>query len=465
MVVGDITEGVDTVVIGAGPGGYLAAIRLAQLGRDVKLIEKDKIGGVCLNDGCIPSKALVHASELLRSMKDTETGVEGEASVDPEKLQEWKEKVVDRITSGVETLEDKNGVEIIEGNARLKSGKEVHINTEMASKTLKFDKCIIATGSSPVQIPGLEPDGEKVIGSKEALKLKEIPGKFVIVGGGYIGMELGMVYSRLGSEVTVVEAGDSILSGMDSEAVRTVQKKAEEMGMEIVTGEKAEEAVEKDGRTVLKTDKNEYEADKIMVAVGRKPNTEGIGLGKAGVELDGKGFIETDETMKTSSENIYAIGDVAGQPLLAHKAYYEGKVAAEVIAGEKSASDYQAMPYAVYTEPEIAGTGLSEEEAEEQGFDVRTGRFPLGGNGRAVTMESDEGFVKVIGDRESGLLLGAVICGENASEMVSELSLGIEMGALVEDLAMTIHPHPTVSEAVMEACEDFLDRSAHRYKQ
>ncbi len=464
MVVGNIKESADVVVIGAGPGGYVAAIKLAQLGKDVTLVEENKIGGVCLNDGCIPSKALIHVAKTLEEIKELEC-LKTDIEVSSKELQEWKENVVNKLTSGVKLLEEKNDVEIIEGRAKLTSSKEVHINTDEASKTLKFNKCIIATGSKPLEIPGFEFSKKGIIDSKQALKLEEIPEKLLVIGGGYIGMELGTVYQKLGSEVTVIEASKNILPNMDSQAAKVVERRAEELGMKIITGEKAEEAVEKESEIKVKTSKSEYVADKVLVAVGRTPRTENIGLEHANVEKNDKGFIETDDVMKTSNPDIFAIGDVAGQPMLAHVAMHEGKVAAKTISGKTAFSTRQAVPSVVYTDPEVATTGLSEKNAVEKGFEVETGSFSMAANGRAMTMDYKKGFVKLIADKENKTLLGATICGPEASELISELSLGIEMGCLVEDIEMTVHPHPSISEAVMEAAEDLIGRPVHKYKQ
>ncbi len=463
MVVGNIKESADVVVVGAGPGGYVAAIKLAQMGKDVKLVEENKVGGVCLNDGCIPSKSLIHVADNFKEIKELES-IDQDLEIDAGALQNWKEEVVNKLTSGVKMLENRNGVEIIEGRAKLTNEKELHINTEEASKTLKFNECVLATGSKPVEIPGMEFSKEGIISSKEALKLDEIPDELLVIGGGYIGMELGTVYQKLGSDVTVLEASDRILSVMNEEASKVVKKRAEELGMKIVTGEKAESSELKDGKRVVKTNFSSYSADKVLVSVGRTPRTENIGIEKTGIEKTEGGFIRTDETMETTSEGIYAIGDVAGHPMLAHKAMHEGRVAAKTIAGETSFATRQAMPSVLYTDPEIASTGMSEREAEEKGIETVTGKFPMGANGRAMTMDYKEGFVKLVADKENKTLIGATVCSPEASEIISELSLGIEMGCLVEDLAMTVHPHPSISEAVMEAAEEIVGEPVHKYK-
>ncbi len=467
MVVGEISEGVDLLVIGAGPGGYLAAIRAAQLDMDVSLVEKADIGGICLNHGCIPSKALIDAANQVDRIRDAEErGITAQSvTVDPAQLQEWKDGVVDRLTGGVEQLEQRYGVDIIQGEASFRGPKTVHITQDGSGKTLDFSNCIIATGSSPIEIPGIEFDGETIISSREALQLEQIPKEFIVIGGGYIGMELGMVYQKLGSHVTVLEAGDRILEGNDPEAADVVRDRAEELGMDIRTGVSAESATVEDGTTTVETGEDTLEAGTVLVAVGREPTTKGLDIEKAGIETTEDGFIETDQRMRTEKSHIYAIGDVADQPMLAHKAYKEGVVAAEAIAGMKSAMDVQAVPACVYTDPEIAQTGMTEDEAEEAGYDVVTGRFSFGANGRAMTMDESRGFVTIVATEDDEVLLGATICGPHASEMISELTLGIEMGALVEDIALTVHPHPTLTEAVHEAAEDALGHPLHKYRK
>ncbi len=465
MVVGEISEGAELVVIGAGPAGYSAAIRSAQLEKDVTLVENSGIGGTCLNRGCIPSKALIHVADLYHEAQNSENlGIISEdMELDFSQTQGWKGEVVDNLTGGVEKLEENYGVEIVEGHAEFRGSGKVHISSEDEGKTLNFDQCIIATGSKPIEIPGMEFDKDPVISSKEALELDEVPEKLVVVGGGYIGMELGIAYQKLGSQIQIIEAGKRILSNQDREASEAVRSRAEELGIEIETGVEAEEVSEEGNKAVLKTGSGDFEADKILVAVGRKPNTDRLRLENTDVEKDDQGFIQVDGSLETDQSGIYAIGDVAGQPMLAHKGYREGKKAAEVIAGEDTV-DYQAMPACVYTDPEIAEVGMSEEEAKKQGFDPVTGRFSFSASGRAMTMDRSRGFVKLVASEEDKVLLGATICGSNASDLVSELALAIEMGGLVEDIALTVHPHPTLSEAVLEAAEDVLGRPVHKYK-
>lgn len=466
MVVGEISTGTDVLVIGAGPGGYVAAIRAAQLGKDVTLVEKGDIGGVCLNDGCIPSKALIHAADLAHEAQHSEDlGISVDSlSIDAGQLQSWKQDIVDQLTGGVQQLEELNGVEIVQGEAQLRGPREAHITGEDAGTTINFDSCIIATGSTPITLPDAPFDGEQVISSKEALELEEVPDSMAVIGGGYIGMELGTVYQKLGADVTVLEAGDRILSGNDPEAAQEVRERAEEIGMDVRTGTMVDGVETGDTVTVSAGDAD-LEVETVLVAIGREPNTGHLGLRKAGVEVGEDGFIGTDHRCKTSASHIYAIGDVADQPMLAHKASKEGKVAAGAAAGEPVAKDYQTVAACVYTDPEIAEVGMSKDEAEEEGYDVVTGSFKLSANGRAMTMDEERGFVRLVATEEDHVLLGATICGPEASDLISELALAIEMGALVEDIALTIHPHPTLSEAVMEAAEDVLGESVHKYRK
>ncbi|MFB6166761.1 MAG: dihydrolipoyl dehydrogenase [Candidatus Nanohaloarchaea archaeon] len=457
-------ENVEVLVVGGGPAGYLAAIRAAQLGKEVALVEKrEKLGGVCLNEGCIPSKALIHASHLFHEAGNSEKlGVEASPSADFDSLQEWREEVVDKLTSGVEMLEERFGVEIVRGEASFVSENQVEIEGEERNSTVEFEDCILATGSSVVEIPGIEIDRETVITSKEALELEEAPEEFVVVGGGYIGMELGMVYQKFGSEVTVLEAGERIIQGVPEELVEPVRERAEDLGMDIRTGAAAESVEVDDGSAVVEADGGEFEAGKVLVAVGRKPNSEGVGLEEAGIETDEDGFVETDERLRTSNGSVYAVGDVEGEPMLAHKGYQDGKVAAEVVAGEPAAADFT-VPAVVYTDPEIATVGMTVEEAGENGFDAVTGRFSFGASGRAMTLDDEQGFVKAVVDEESEALLGVHIVGPRASEMIPEATLAVEMGAVVEDIAGTVHPHPTLSEALKEAVEDAVGEAVHKY--
>lgn len=456
------------MVVGGGPGGYVAAIRAAQLGKDVTLVEKDELGGTCLNVGCIPSKALIYASYLYQKIKHADAfGISvSEVQLDVERLQAWKKSVVKKLTGGVEQLCKGNGVNIVKGKATFIAPKKCLVESEHGTQTIEFKDCIIATGSVPITIPGFEIDGESVIDSTGALALRKIPESLIVIGGGYIGLELGMVYAKFGSKVTVVEMLENLLPGTDPELVRFVARKVKELQMEVYLKSQAKELKKgKDGaRLTVQTPEGEksLEAEKILVSVGRKPYAPPeLGLERLGVQPDPKGFLKTDQQMRTSVPHIYAIGDVAGPPLLAHKASHEGIVAAEAICGHKSAADWQTVPAVIFTAPEIAYAGLSESEAQQGGYKTITGKFPFAALGRALTLSETEGFIKIIADAETKVVLGVQIVGPEASTMISEAVLAIEMGATLEDLALSIHPHPTLPEGLMEAAEAALGKAIH----
>ncbi|MFB6105188.1 MAG: dihydrolipoyl dehydrogenase [Halobacteriaceae archaeon] len=470
MVVGDISTGTDLAVIGAGPGGYVAALRAAQLDVDVTLIEKDAVGGVCLNHGCIPSKALISATDVAYEAATAEDrGVYANPSVDMGEMVEWKDGVVDQLTDGVERLCEATGVHIVDGRAEFaddSSLRVAHTGEGQGSETFEFEAAIIATGSRPVEIPGFEFDGEHVIDSRTALGLSAIPDDVVVVGAGYIGMELSTVLAKLGTDVTVVEMLDDALPGFPADVSRPVRKRAESLGVEFAFGEAASEWTETDdGITVVTEDEDgaetEFYTEKALVAVGREPVTDTLNLSAVGLDTDEDGFIETDEQCRTNVDNVYAIGDVAGEPMLAHAASHEGEVAAEVVAGEPAALDQQAVPAAVFTDPEIGVVGLTETEAEAEGFDPVVGRFPFGANGRALTTADPDGFVRIVADEASGFILGGQAVGPEASELIAEIGLAVEMGATLEDVAATVHTHPTLSEATMEAAKHALGRAIH----
>jgi dihydrolipoamide dehydrogenase len=470
MVVGDISTGTDVLVIGAGPGGYVAAIRAGQLDLDVTLVEKDAYGGTCLNYGCIPSKALISAADVAHDAKHAEEmGIYADPAVDLQGMVDWKEGVVDQLTGGVEKLCKANGVNLQEGRAEFAGENKVrvvHGGEGQGSETIEFEHAIVATGSRPIEIPGFEFDGEHVLSSRQALAMDTLPESMVVVGAGYIGMELSTVFQKLGCDVTVVEMLDDVLPGYDDDISRVVKKRAEELGIDFHFGQGASDWEESgDGITVLTEDQDgnvsEFGAEKCMVAVGRQPVTDTLNLEAIDLETDDNGFLQTDNEGRTDNENVFAIGDVAGEPMLAHKASKEGEVVAEVIAGEPSALDYQAIPAAVFTDPEIGTVGMTESEAEEAGFEPLTGEFPLRASGRALSMGESDGFVRVVADAESEFVLGAQVVAPEASELIAELSLAIEMGAQLEDVASTIHTHPTLSESVKEACENALGKAIH----
>ncbi len=460
---------VDALVIGAGPGGYVAALRLAQLGKHTVLVDRDRLGGECLNYGCIPSKALISSASLVNKVRDAEEmGIRAEVRVDFAKLQTWKQGVVERLTSGIAQLCKGNGVEVIFGEASFRGPHEVSVRRQGGQETLQAEATIIATGSHSVQLPGFEFDGKLIVGSREALELPEVPGRFLVIGGGITGLEIATMYRKLGSEVTVVEALDRLLPGypgIDEEMSRIVTRSLRRLGISYHVQSRAKE-LERQGTTAVVTvgtpdGEVKVVADRVLISVGRRPTTEGLNLQAAGVALDQKGFIRVDARMQTSVPGIFAIGDVVGIPFLAHKASYEAKVAAEVIAGHEAAADYVAIASAVFTDPEVAYVGLTEEEARAEGHKPVVGKFPFAALGRALAMGEAEGFVRIVADAETKLLLGVQIVGPDASDLISEAALALEMGATLEDLALTIHPHPTLPEAVMEAAEAALGRAVH----
>jgi len=467
MVVGEITMGTQLLVIGGGPGGYVAAIRAAQLGLETTLVEREEVGGVCLNHGCIPSKALIHGAALAHRIPQLkELGIEVKGlKVNAAKLQEWKQGVVRKLTSGVEQLLKANGVQILKGTAVFQSPKKVLVESEHGTQAIEFKHCILATGSRSIELPGFEFDGEVVLSSRHALQLSEIPEALVVIGGGYIGLELGTVFAQLGSKVTVIEMMEQLLPGTDPELVRAVERRLQALGVEVHTQSKATSL--KKGKSGAKltaeTPKGEIalDADKVLVCVGRKPNTQDLGLEQAEIELDERGFVKVDEQLKTTNPRVWAIGDVAGPPMLAHKASHEGLVAAELIAGKPSGPDWQAVPAVIFTDPEIAYVGLTEREAKEQGYDVITGRFPFTALGRALTMDETDGFVKIVADESTHVVLGVQIVGPEASTLIGEATLAVEMAARLEDVALTVHAHPTLPEAIMEAAEAALGQPIH----
>ncbi len=470
MVVGDISTGTDLLVIGAGPGGYVAAIRAGQLDLDVTLVDEEHWGGACLNHGCIPSKALISATDVAHEARTAEElGVHADPAIDLSRMMDWKEDVVDQLTGGVEQLCEANGVNLLEGRAEFadeNSVRVVHGGEGQGAETIEFEHAIVATGSRPIEIPGFDFDDDPVLDSRQALALERVPKNLVVVGAGYIGMELSTVFAKMGTDVTVVEMLDSVLPGYPDDLSRPVARRAEELGIDLHFGEAASEWEDRvEGVRVLTEDEDgeehAYDAEKVLVAVGREPVTDTADLQAAGLEPNEDGFVETDDRARTDRDHIFAIGDVAGEPMLAHKAMAEGEVAAEVVAGEPAALDYQAIPAAVFTDPEIGTVGMTADEATEVGFEPVVGRFPFQANGRALTTGDPEGFVKVVADDETGFVLGGQVVGPEASELIAELTLAIEMGATVEDVAATIHTHPTLGEAVLGAAENALGRAIH----
>ncbi len=466
MVVGDFPIETDTLIIGSGPGGYVAAIRAAQTGQKVTIVEKEHIGGVCLNVGCIPSKALISVGHRFEQAKHSDDmGITAsEVTIDFSKAQAFKDSVVKKLTGGVEGLLKGNKVDVVLGEAYFVDANTVRVMDEKSSQTYKFKHAIIATGSRPVEIPSFK-FSKRVLSSTTALSLTEIPGKLVVIGGGYIGTELGTAYANLGSQVTIVEGGDDILAGFEKQMTSIVKKGLKKKGVEIVTKAVAKGVEETESGVIVTFEaggeEKKVEADYVLVTVGRRPNTDEMGLEEIGIKMGERGLIEVDKQVRTSIENIFAIGDVVAGLQLAHKASYEGKVAAEVIAGQTSIVDYLAIPAVCFTDPELATVGLNEEQAKKEGFEVKAGKFPFGANGRALALNTPEGFVKLVSRKSDGLLLGAQIVGQGASDMIAELALAIEAGMTVEDIAMTIHAHPTLGEISMEAAEVVMGHPIH----
>lgn len=468
MVVGEFTTEVDVLVIGAGPGGYVAAIRAAQLGKKVTIVDKGELGGVCLNRGCIPSKALIsaaHKYEEMQHSKESAMGIVAESvKVDYEKVQAWKDSVVNKLTGGVESLLKGNKIEIVQGEALFVSENEVRVQKGYDSDRYKFEHCILATGSTPIELKPF-PYGERIISSTEALQLKELPKSMVVIGGGYIGIELGQTFAKFGTDVTILEGENQILPVFEKQLAQLVQKNLKKHGVNIVKNARAQSAEQANEQvTVTYTVKDQEEsvtADYLLVTVGRRPNTEDIGLDLAGVKMTERGLVEVDKQCRTSNPNIFAIGDIVDGPALAHKASYEGKVAAEAIAGHSSEVDYKVIPSVVFSDPEIATVGLTEAEAKEEGYDVSVGKFPFGANGRALSVNAPDGFVKIVAEKENGVVLGCQIIGVEASNLIAEIALAIEMGATLEDIALTIHAHPTLGEITMEAAEVALGQPIH----
>ncbi|MCL6516777.1 dihydrolipoyl dehydrogenase [Alicyclobacillus sp.] len=464
MVVGEFSEDIDVLVVGAGPGGYVAAIRAAQLGKSVTIVDKAELGGVCLNRGCIPSKALITAAHHYEAAKESPVpGIASTATLDWEKVQAWKQSVVDKMTGGVKTLLKGNKVRVVQGEVFFTGPNEVRVLSEYEGQRFRFNDCILATGSRPIELKSL-PYGKRVLSSTEALALDHVPESLVVVGGGYIGIELGQTYAKFGSKVTIVEGTGSILPTFDAQLTRMVVRNLKKYNVDIHTNAFAQGVEETDNGITLTfkvgDEEKKVTAEYVLVTVGRRPNTDELGLDAAGVQLTDRGMVQVDHQGRTSNPHIFAIGDIVAGPALAHKASYEGKVAAEVIAGHNSAVDYRCIPAVVFSDPEIATVGLSEEEAKQQYGEVAVGRFPYAANGRAVSLGAD-GFVKLIADKQSGLLVGAQVIGAEASNLIAELGLAIEMSATLEDISLTIHAHPTLGEMVMEAADVALGSPIH----
>ncbi len=461
----------DVCVIGSGPGGYVAAIRASQLGLKTCIVEREKLGGVCLNVGCIPSKAMITASHFYHKVhNDAATmGIKigGKVSVDMPTLADWKQSVCDRMSMGVNQLLKGNKAEVIMGEASFESKDVLVVKSKDKTEKIKAKNFIVATGSRPIEIPGFKFDEKTVMSSTGALDLQELPKKLVVIGGGYIGLEIAGYLSKLGTEITVLEANKDVLFGAaDKECVQVVVRKIKKQGVTILTEAKAKSFAKKgNGVEVVADIKGKEEkigADKILVTVGRKPNSDQMNLKGIGIQIDERGFLKVNSKRQTSIANIYAIGDIACQPMLAHKASHEGVLVAEVIAGKNRAFDVKTVPAVIFTDPEIAAAGMTEDEAKEKGFaDLKVAKFPFAANGRAVSMMDTDGFIKIVANAKNNLVLGVHIVGPEASNLISEAALAIEMGATLEDIALTIHPHPTLGETMMEAAEATLGHAIH----
>jgi len=459
------------VVVGGGPGGYAAAFYAADLGMQVTLVDTEpNPGGVCLYRGCIPSKALLHIAKLIGEAKHAASlGVTfGEPAIDLDRLRTWKTAVVERLTGGVGQLAKQRKLTYVQGRATLVDPRTISVATAAGETRLGFDHAILATGSRPASIPGL-PDSPRVLDSSKALDIPDVPGRLLVIGGGYIGLELGSVYAALGSRVSVVEMMPGLLPGADRDLVNVLARRMESVCEAIMLSTQVVE-VREDTDDLLVRFEGENAApepqrfDKVLVAVGRKPNSAVPGLDRTKVGIDDRGFIVVDERRATAEPTIFAIGDVVGEPMLAHKASHEARVAVEAIAGEKVAFEPRAIPAVVFTDPEIAWCGLTETDAKKQGRPVEVARFPWAASGRAITLDRPEGFTKLLIDPATERILGVGIVGVGAGELIAEGVLAVEMAALVTDLKLAIHPHPTLSESLMEAAEVFFGQSTHVYR-
>jgi len=471
MVVGELLEETDLVVIGGGPGGYVAAFRAADLGVQTTLVDANPVlGGVCLREGCIPSKALLHVAHLIENAHAAaEWGVTfGKPKIDVDRVRGWKQSVVDKLCGGINTLAKKRNIRVIQGLARFEDGRTIRVDGPQGAR-LKFKHAIIATGSRPKKLPESLIPADCCVDSSGALELASVPKSLLVIGGGYIGLELGQVYAALGSRVTVVEALDRLLTGCDDDLARplvarlTKQFEAVHVGAQLEAARKVGKEVEV--AFTKGPERHVLKFEQVLVSVGRQPVTDNLGLEHTQVVVNDRGFVEVDATRRTADKRIFAIGDVAGNPMLAHKASREGIVAAEVIAGHKAEFDARAIPAVVYTSPEVAWCGLTESEAKAAGRAVKVGKFPWGASGRAIAMGRPEGLTKVIADAQTNRVLGVGIVGEHAGDLIAEAVLAIEMGALAEDLALTIHPHPATSETLMEAAESVLGTAIHALRK
>lgn len=461
------------VVIGGGPGGYAAAFYASDLGMNVTLVDMEKNpGGVCLYRGCIPSKALLHVAKLINESKEAKSwGIDfGEPKIDLDKLRSYKDKVVRKLTGGLGLLSKQRNINYVQGRASFVSSTAIEVKKEDgSSEQITFDKAIIATGSVIATIPSLQIESKRLLNSTSALDLPAIPKTLLVVGGGYIGLELGSVYAALGTQVSVVEFMDRLLPGADQDLVSHLQKRIAKSFDKIMLQSKVVEIKEKGEGLLVKIENKdkkieEHQFDYVLMSIGRKPQTTGLGLENTKVKVNERGWIIADKSLKTDDDSIYAIGDIVGEPMLAHKASHEARVAIDAISGKKVTFEPLAIPAVVFTDPEIAWAGITENQAVEKGIKFETAKFPWAASGRATTLDRSDGVTKIIVDPDTERVLGVGICGPGAGELIAEATLAIEMGATVKDLALTIHPHPTLSETVMEAAELFYGHSSHLYK-
>jgi dihydrolipoamide dehydrogenase len=466
-----MADSVQVAVLGAGPGGYAAAFYAADLGMQVALIDEEKNpGGVCLYRGCIPSKALLHVAKVVDEARHAGNwGVTfAEPSIDVDKLRAYKQGVVNKLTSGVGTVARLRKVTFIQGRATLTGPKSLKVAGASGDTAVQFEHLILATGSHPTTIPSLSLDSPRMMDSTSGLELPDVPKSLLVIGGGYIGLELGSVYATLGSKVAVVEMTPGLLPGADRDLVQVLEKRLKKLFANIMVNTKVVKVAE-EGRGIRVTFEGEVAEkeqvfDRVLVAIGRRPNSKIPGLETTRVKVDEKGFIETDPQRRTAEPTIFAIGDVAGEPMLAHKASHEARVAVEAIAGHKAVFEPQAIPAVVFTDPEIAWCGLTEAQAQAEGIEFEVAKFPWGALSRAITVDRPEGLTKLILEKSTGRVLGVGIAGSGAGELIAEGALAIEMGASAEDMKLVIHPHPTLSESLMESAEVFFGQSTHVYK-
>jgi dihydrolipoamide dehydrogenase len=466
MVVGELTTKVDVAVIGSGPGGYTAAIRCAQLGLETVLIEKGMLGGVCMNIGCIPSKSLLHAAAISHEAGCSDAkdmGIDARISVDFRKMQSWKDGVVNSLRDGISQLLRLNGVELVAGRAFFTSSTSLSVETESGLRDIEFRKAIIATGTVVKELPSIKADHRRILTSDDVFSMQEIPERLLVAGGGYIGVEMASLFSKLGSQVTISYRGERLLRNMEPELTDVLAKKMEKDGIVLMP---KSDVLSVSGETaLLKTQDGEKQVafDIFLMATGRVTDLESLGLDKTQVRLNEEGLVIVDEACRTLDEGIYAIGDVTPGPQLAHKAFRQAKVAAECIAGQRSAFDNRVIPMVVFSDPEIASVGLTEEQAKAHGHQVVVGKMPLTAIGRAKCLGKTDGFIKIVADR-NGFILGAHMVGVEAGDIIAEAALAMEMAAQLEDIACTIHTHPTMPEALMEAAEDALGKAIHLYR-